>query len=771
MNIDKLIYILQLFLIALIPKVATSQYSNILIADQAIKYQNGKLAIETLPGNFQQTNSTALSDIHGNLKIYFDGFNLRDNGGRLILGDSLNSDQILNPKFLPFSPRKIGFICTSNESLLSGLDCHRTFYSHCTYSILEFQDNQWQITHSYEIKDTSILNWSNFNIARLNDSVFQFCLIDPNKPDILSNFLVDLHGFHFAFNARLPIGRIFLDTIRNHPRIKISYGSTITIDHVGDQCVVAVHGSAEFCPRFNSDPVAIPQRTEEIFVIHLNPLTGDFGIPILIYEKSRLFYEANYGDIVEPFVFSPNRKLIYRLSSKTDNLNNRTSNVEQFDILSKQTNIVHTVPFKSPDIGYNALRLVPDGCILIQRDRRSKGKTRCYFDIIGNPNQTKSFKYQTLVDSLNTICYLHNSIPNIYHYLKVKPQINYKCGIAEIKFNNLTDTSSGMNNYFIRVNKSLLDTAILFTSNDVNSHLKSGISGKFPIVIKGWTSYGYSEIWYDTIVVNIPISDSFNAKDSPIIKRATLINNQQTLVEWKSFKHTFLYEIYKENKYYTTTQDTFFIDEFTEEITAPIEYKIKCKDSCGNVTGFSNIGKTIFLSIQELTALTGQFSECAINFNRYQKWTEGIDHYQLEGNFDGNLWQHLAFTKDTTYIDKDYISLQHNQKCYRVTAFSKNGIQSTSNVSCSSYQPIIFIPNAVTLNSDNLNEKFDFTSYGITDIKMEIYNSWGEKIWENKYEKYWSPDQTIPAGVYVWLLTGKSNSKFLSFNGTVSVIK
>jgi hypothetical protein len=54
---------------------------------------------------------------------------------------------------------------------------------------------------------------------------------------------------------------------------------------------------------------------------------------------------------------------------------------------------------------------------------------------------------------------------------------------------------------------------------------------------------------------------------------------------------------------------------------------------------------------------------------------------------------------------------------------------------------------------------------------MEIYNSWGEKIWENKYEKYWSPDQTIPAGVYVWLLTGKSNSKFLSFNGTVSVIK
>ena len=56
MNIDKLIYILLLFLIALIPKVATSQYSNILIADQAIKYQNGKLAIETLPGNFQQTN-------------------------------------------------------------------------------------------------------------------------------------------------------------------------------------------------------------------------------------------------------------------------------------------------------------------------------------------------------------------------------------------------------------------------------------------------------------------------------------------------------------------------------------------------------------------------------------------------------------------------------------------------------------------------------------------------------------------------------------------
>jgi gliding motility-associated-like protein len=71
-------------------------------------------------------------------------------------------------------------------------------------------------------------------------------------------------------------------------------------------------------------------------------------------------------------------------------------------------------------------------------------------------------------------------------------------------------------------------------------------------------------------------------------------------------------------------------------------------------------------------------------------------------------------------------------------------------------EDFIFVPNAFTPNNDGKNEVFKIEGLNITNVKMEIYNRWGEKIlsesgnhvgWDGKFK-----NQDVPEGVYVAIL-------------------
>ena len=762
----------------LFPRWAVGQYSDILVGDlQAIKYSDGKLSIENLPGNFQPSNSTALTNIHGKLTVYFDGTNLRDNGGQKILGDTILGNFISQPKFLPFSPSKIGFLCTTNETLSSQTNCTKKVTNQFRYRIIEFQNTRWEVTQDKIIQDSAITNWSNYSVARYNDSVFQLCVIDPNKPDVLSNFLVNQHGLNFKSSVRLPIGQFFLDTIRFHPRIQISFASTITISHTGDRCVVTIQGQGEFCPKYNSDPVATAQKTSEIYSIGINRLNGKLGIPMLISGKSKLFNESDFAEVFEPFVFASSGKLIYRISNQIDNFNNRIGRIEQIHVTTKQVNGVFT-QFKFPDLGYNAIRLLPNGRFLVQRDRRIKGKPFCYFDIIDNPNNANTMSYRALVDSLSTVCFLSSSIPNLYHYVRIKPQIQYKCDAAEIAFNNLSDTSAGLIFYNIKVQKSLSDTSILFSSSDINSRLSLSYNGRYPFVVKGWSASGYTEIWYDTLEISIPRVDSFNQNDKPFIKRVTLLNNQRILLEWKSFERTFDYEIYKNNQFLKSTKDSFYLEDLTTEVSGPIEYKIKCVDSCGNYTNFSNVGKTIFLKVVEQAQVSvNEFPTALLTWTPYEDWSlsGGVQNYVCVGNLDKETtnWQLLTNQVDTQFNDKQFIERSKFEKCYRIQARSADGrFVTESNTVCLGYTATLFAPNAFTPNGDGLNDEFEIFNYGFDHFTLTIFNSWGQKIYDSSSsEAIWKPASDVPTGVYVYQVKAYKQDKEYGFSSTVTLLR
>jgi gliding motility-associated-like protein len=91
----------------------------------------------------------------------------------------------------------------------------------------------------------------------------------------------------------------------------------------------------------------------------------------------------------------------------------------------------------------------------------------------------------------------------------------------------------------------------------------------------------------------------------------------------------------------------------------------------------------------------------------------------------------------------------------------------------------VFVPNAFTPNDDGLNDVFFAKGFGITAFQMQIFDRWGEKIfqshdindaWDGTYQLRGS--KMIQEGVYTWRITltnvfGKSKE----ITGHVTLIK
>lgn len=114
---------------------------------------------------------------------------------------------------------------------------------------------------------------------------------------------------------------------------------------------------------------------------------------------------------------------------------------------------------------------------------------------------------------------------------------------------------------------------------------------------------------------------------------------------------------------------------------------------------------------------------------------------------------------------------------YRVVAY-KNGqpsVTSTSNTTEVVPFMSIYIPNSFTPNGDGMNDTFGATGEAIKEYSIQVYNRWGEVIFQSdNYSQQWDgtyDGAKAPQGTYVYKvsasgITGKSTIK----NGTVHLI-
>jgi len=89
----------------------------------------------------------------------------------------------------------------------------------------------------------------------------------------------------------------------------------------------------------------------------------------------------------------------------------------------------------------------------------------------------------------------------------------------------------------------------------------------------------------------------------------------------------------------------------------------------------------------------------------------------------------------------------------------------------------VFLPNAITVNGDLLNDGFKIEGLGeVLDFKMNVFNRWGETIYNsNDPKKAWDGSYQgayVQDGVYTYLIEFKYfDGKRYLFRGTVTVLK
>lgn len=279
--------------------------------------------------------------------------------------------------------------------------------------------------------------------------------------------------------------------------------------------------------------------------------------------------------------------------------------------------------------------------------------------------------------------------------------------------------------------------------------------------------------------VKLAITPGITAGYKPQLKRSTVINNSATLTEWKPVPYAKSYQVYRNGQLHAVVSDTFFKDYLSTEIDQSHTYEIQAKDSCDNLGGLkSNIGKTIFLKVTEVEpASKSDFPTALLTWSPYEDWTTngGVKKHESFGTYDieTSNWQPLNNQKDTQFSDKDFVQPKKFQKCYIIKAQSSDlAYESQSNSFCLGYQATLFAPSAFTPNGDGLNDEFEIFNYGFDHFTLTIFNSWGQKIYEQEGSTaIWKPAADMPLGVYVYTIKASRKKKEYTYSSTVTLLK
>tara|TARA_B100000508_G_scaffold75230_1_gene58667 strand:- start:138398 stop:141655 length:3258 start_codon:yes stop_codon:yes gene_type:complete len=179
-----------------------------------------------------------------------------------------------------------------------------------------------------------------------------------------------------------------------------------------------------------------------------------------------------------------------------------------------------------------------------------------------------------------------------------------------------------------------------------------------------------------------------------------------------------------------------FVDEEAEVTRRSYTYRTEVIDTCGQSFGFSNIGKTIYLSV-----ITDQESEAhVLTWTHYEEFVGNLQAYRvyraIDGNYDPTPIATLPANR-RTYTDTValYGDFDDGEICYFVTAIEGSnslGLEevSFSNEACGVIEPTIYVPNAFTVGGKNPVFKPETRQHKIEDYSFEIYDRYGRTIFE-----------------------------------------
>jgi gliding motility-associated-like protein len=206
---------------------------------------------------------------------------------------------------------------------------------------------------------------------------------------------------------------------------------------------------------------------------------------------------------------------------------------------------------------------------------------------------------------------------------------------------------------------------------------------------------------------------------------------------------------------YASTSELTFTDDTYQPFNG-ICYQIRFDDVCKNRSERS----PAVCPVELLATLDENDNSVHLQWNAYQGWAAGVDHYIVEKyNSDGVLISSTNSLQATSYTDSDYAPGQIFS--YRILAFPVSSAlpdPSVSNVqtiikSPRLYHPTAFIPQNAS-NERNRTFSVKGTEEYIASYELRIFNRWGELMffstdmnneWDGTFKGV-----TMPEGTYIF---------------------
>ena len=225
-----------------------------------------------------------------------------------------------------------------------------------------------------------------------------------------------------------------------------------------------------------------------------------------------------------------------------------------------------------------------------------------------------------------------------------------------------------------------------------------------------------------------------------------------------------------------------YYDYFSNSIDQSYVYQISVIDSCLNEVAFSNLGKSIFLNIS-----SDEFLINKLSWNRYLNWENGVLNYHIF--YKDNLSPIFQLLASLDSLEFKYFHDFNNlvsfnfdgRICYQVIAeelqnSSGNNGESSSNIFCIQNDPLVFVPNAISLSGIENYWKPIINMIDFSEYSVSIFNRLGVLIFnsDDTNEAWYGTtlsNNFAPMGVYVYQIEFKnSEGKYFHKKGHITLI-
>ena len=202
------------------------------------------------------------------------------------------------------------------------------------------------------------------------------------------------------------------------------------------------------------------------------------------------------------------------------------------------------------------------------------------------------------------------------------------------------------------------------------------------------------------------------------------------------------------------------------------QYRLQVSDNCGDSSKISIASGNILLKSLKPVPETAPH----LIWNSYRHWAAGVNYYEVQRLNDFGEFELVSRTIDTSFIDEGTQNACLKQFIYRVIAYSNDRLaQSTSNTIKVKPLSLVYIPNAFTPNGNQLNEVFVPVGQYVYNYHLELFNQWGEKLFETKdCMQAWDGTyngERCPQGVYFYKFTARgADGQLYNRKGTVQLL-